>query len=297
MRRRSFLGLSLTALASASLPVAAGPAPRFEGRFTWRRDDPDFGGFSGIEVWDRGARFIAITDRGSLIEGRFLRDGGGALRGMEAGPLEPLRDTEGVPLRGEMMTDAEGLARAPGGRLFVSFERRHRVWAYARPDARAEPLPAHPDFARLQTNSGLEALAIGPDGTLYAIPERSGALDRPFPVYRFRGGAWDIPFAVPRRGTFLVVGADIGPDGRLYVLERDVILPFGFSSRVRCFEMGRTGLGAETQILSSRPGRHDNLEGISVWRAASGRLWITMISDDNFRLFQRTEIVEYSLPG
>jgi hypothetical protein len=42
-------------------------------------------------------------------------------------------------------------------------------------------------------------------------------------------------------------------------------------------------------------GTHDNLEGLDVWADAEG-LRATMISDDNFRFFQRTEIVDYRLP-
>ena len=42
--------------------------------------------------------------------------------------------------------------------------------------------------------------------------------------------------------------------------------------------------------------RHDNLEGLAVTRAATGQIRLTMISDDNFNPFQRSEIVEYLLP-
>lgn len=44
--------------------------------------------------------------------------------------------------------------------------------------------------------------------------------------------------------------------------------------------------------MQSELGRHDNLEGLSVWRDAQG-LRLTMVSDDNFMFFQRTEFVEY----
>ena len=44
---------------------------------------------------------------------------------------------------------------------------------------------------------------------------------------------------------------------------------------------------------SSAAGEHDNLEGIAVWRDRNGDIRITMISDDNYRAFQRTEFVEY----
>ena len=147
------------------------------------------------------------------------------------------------------------------------------------------------DRSNLQGNSSLEALAIGPDGALYTIPERSGRMTRPFPVYRFKDGKWDIPFAIPRRDEHLVSGADIGPDGRLYVLERQ-FTGLGFKTRVRRFELDGTH---ETTVLDTANATHDNLEGISVWRDAAGQLRITMISDDNFKFFQQTQIVEYQI--
>ena len=86
-------------------------------------------------------------------------------------------------------------------------------------------------------------------------------------------------------------GLALAPDGRLYVLER-AVAGLGFMSRVRVF--GLDGGGGAT-VFESRAGLHDNLEGLSV-RAEGGGIVMTMISDDNFRFFQRTEIVEVHLP-
>jgi hypothetical protein len=147
-----------------------------------------------------------------------------------------------------------------------------------------------PAFVPLQNNASLEALAVDADGELYTIPERSGLATLPFPVYRLKDGVWDQPFDIPRRGAFLISGADIGPDGRLYVVERD-FLGIGFRSRVRRFDL--TG-GNEELLLETSVRQHDNLEGISVWQDDTG-LRLTLISDDNYRAFQRTEIVEYRL--
>jgi len=89
------------------------------------------------------------------------------------------------------------------------------------------------------------------------------------------------------------VAADFGPDGRLYVLERQFRGLMGFASRVRRFRLGMDRLLAEETLLETAVGLHDNLEGLSVWRDAGGALRLTMIADDNFSFFQRTEIVEY----
>lgn len=261
----------------------------------WRQDDPAFGGFSGIEISEDGSRFTALSDRATIRWGRVLRDDAGLITDLETEGISRLHDSKGAPLRPGRVGDSEGLAIGPDGRIWVSFEGVTRVVAYDSPDAPARPLPRPDAFARMQKNSSLEALAILPDGTLLTLPERSGALDRPFPVWRWHNGAWDQPFSVPRDGNWLPVGADIGPDGRLYLLERDFKGILGFLSRIRRFDLTDAGLVGGTVLMQSRPMRFDNLEGISVWHDGSG-IRLTLVSDDNFRRFQRTEIVEFRVP-
>jgi hypothetical protein len=294
------IALALTALVVLALGLgldsdAGQPGgATYLGSTRWQLDDPAFGGFSGIELDQDGSRFIALTDRAHVIEGRLIRDSTGQITAITAtGPLTQLRGIEGEPLTGPT-SDAEGLAMAPQGGFYVSFEAQHRVRYYPAADQPAERIPSHPDFAAMQFNSSLEALAIDARGHLFTLPERSGALDRPFPVYRHDGQGWDIPFHIPRSGAFLPVGADIGPDGWLYLLERALTGP-GFRSRLRRFDISGDRLNAEEVLLQTRTAQHDNLEGISVWQDMQGRIRITMISDDNFKFFQRTEIVEYAL--
>ena len=203
-----------------------------------------------------------------------------------------LHDISGATLGG-LDFDAEGLAVDARGRAFVSFEAFHRVRRYDDIDGPAADVPSHRDFRRLQHNSGLEALAIDAGGTLYAIPERSGAWERPFPVYRLRDGAWDRTLSIRRDGTFLVVDADFGPDGKLYVLERDFGWVKGFATRVRRFTLGPDGFADEVTLLETPFGALDNMEGISTWRDEDGRIRVVLISDDNFFPLQRTMLVEY----
>lgn len=276
---------------SASQPYPAG----FLSAIPWRMEDAQFGGFSGLELSEDGQSFTAITDKGWWTQGTLIRDAAGLIIAIDAEPMRFLRGRFDAPLaRGRQ--DAEGLAQAPDGSFYISFEQIPRVLRYETLDGPAQNLPTPREFARMQRNSALEALAIAPDGTLFTLPERSGELTRPFPIWRFRDGVWDQPFALRRDGGFLVVGADIGPDGRFYVLEREFHGVTGFASRVRSFALSASGLSDERTELQSSVGQHDNLESLSVWRAADGSLRLTMISDDNFYFFQKTEIVEYRLP-
>ena len=277
---------------SASQPYPEG----FVSAIPWRIEDAEFGGFSGIELSDDGTSFWAITDKGWWTQGTLRRDDQGHITAIDAQPMRFLRGRfEAALARGRR--DAEGLARAPDGSFYISFEQIPRVLHYDTLDGPARNLPTPREFARMQRNSALEALAIGPDGTIYTLPERSGELTRPFPIWRYRDGKWDQPFALRRDGGFLAVGADIGPDGRFYLLEREFHGVTGFASRVRSFALSETGLSEERTEMQSSVGQHDNLESISVWRAPDGDLRLTMISDDNFYFFQTTEIVEYRIPS
>lgn len=282
---RLVAALVMALLAAAC--AADGQEAQWLGSYTWKTGEHALGGFSGIEVSADGGSVILLSDRALLVAARLQRGEGGLITGVEVTDRAPLLDEAGEVLA-EEFADSEGIAIGADGTLYISYEGRARVTGQDGLHGAATVLPVHPDFAEMQSNAALEALAIGQDGAIYTIPERSGRVDWPFPVYRFRDGVWDIPFEVARRGAFLVTGADIGPDGRLYILERD-FLGIGFRSRVRSFDL--TG-GDEREHFTSRLWRHDNLEGIAIWHDGEG-IRLTMVSDDNQNSLQRNEIVEY----
>jgi hypothetical protein len=179
----------------------------------------------------------------------------------------------------------------------VSFEGVPLVRRLGPPGEAATLLPAAPAWADLPLNRALEALAVDRAGALYAIPEAPDE-EGAFPVYRLPpGGAqWEVAFAIPRRDGFRVTGADIGPDGRLTVVERH-FSGLAFRSRVRRFDLDG---GGEATLWTTGPGEFDNLEGVAVWRDASGRygggLRATLVSDDNFLVLQQTLLVDLRLP-
>jgi len=240
-----------------------------------------------------GQCFVALSDRARLFRGCVTRQDGRItdVRGLTG---IPLRSTKGDRPR-RFHRDSEGIALRDDGRMFVSFEGFHRVWVYLADDAPAAWLPRHDAFADLPLNGGLEALAIAPDGALITLPENAETGAGRIPVYRYADGRWIQPYALPAHDGFKPTGADFGPDGLFYLLERR-FTGLAFQSRLRRFRLTPDGPADETLLLTTRPGQHDNLEGLSVWRAADGTLRATMVADDNFRFFQRTQIVEYALP-
>lgn len=259
------------------------------GSITWRSDDPLMGGMSAIDLAEDGVGFVVLSDRGAITQGVLERDASGLLAGIRAAPLTKLLG-KGQALLPKSRADSEGIALAPDGSFYVSFEGAARVLRYSSMDAEPTNLPRPEAFKRYARNASLEALAIAPDGSLYTLPED---VKGDFPLWHFADGEWSIVVFIERQGDFLPVGADFGPDGRLYILERNFQGISGFASRVRRFDPTIGGSG-ET-VMQSGLGQHDNLEGLAVWQDADGFIRLTMVADDNFRFFQRTEIAEYRL--
>lgn len=264
----------------------------FRGRFVWTHSSPNFGGFSGVHVAENGLDFWALSDRGTLWQGRFLRGTDDRITGIDVAQIHVLKDTDAAPLP-LRRADAEGIAMGRDGTIFIAFEggTQARVAAYATASGAARDLPLHSDFRTFPANQSLEALAIDPGGRLHTLPE--APQEGSFAVFRLDGGEWSVIGHVPQRGNFMVVGADFGPDGNFYLLEREFRHAF-FSTRISRI---RPGNWAYPQILlQTQRGQFDNHEGLSVTRTPDGRIRATLISDDNFKWFQRTEILEFHLP-
>ncbi len=277
------------ALISALLAAPAGAA-EYLGTHVWAPAIEEPGGYSALWLAPEGDAMVVLSDRGGWIRGVLERGADGVVAQVRIEAQGALQRSVGGPLRGGE-SDAESIALA-GGAFYVGFEGMSRVMRYGAIDAVPEWIPQYESFAQFKPNRGIEALAADAGGRLYVIPEWRPGPRWPFPVHRFSEGRWSTPFNIEVRDNYMVTGADVGPDGRLYVLERQVTFR-GFRSRVRSFALDGT---TERTVLESGPGAHDNLEGIAVWRDAEGRLRATMVSDDNqWPWLQQTEFVDYLL--
>ncbi len=261
--------------------------------YEWRYNADWFGGFSAIHISENGRHMMAVSDRSRLVTARIERDGI-QIRDIQLLGNWPILSSKGRVLTGRA-GDSEGIAIAPDGSFYISFEGVHRIAHYSAPGAKARVLPRPREFQNLDGNGSFEGLAIDDQGRLYTLTEKSRTRRGDIPVYRWDGSRWSTPFVLPPRGKFLPVAADFGPDGRFYVLERAVAF-IGFRSRLRRWEIANDIPQAEEILFETDTGAHDNLEGLSVWRDADGHLRATMVSDDNFLALQRTELVEYLLP-
>lgn len=288
-----FLVLGLTALSFVHAQATDTPA-QLVGSYKWRLTETWFGGFSAIEVSEDGSQMVALSDRGYWVEGDLIRENG-VISGVGNVRMHRVLRPNGTFAKHTGWRDSEGLAEMADGSFVVSFEAEHRLDNFAKPGALPQKMPWDQGLNEMPLNGGFEALAVDDKGVLYTMPEVAIGAEGVIQVFTLVGDTWARAFTLPRHKQFQPVGADFGPDGRLYVLERG-FNGFGFRTRARSFEMSNGQARDEKLLFSKGVGRHDNLEGISVWRDEAGLIRLTMISDDNFRFLQKTEIVEYVLP-
>jgi hypothetical protein len=155
----------------------------------------------------------------------------------------------------------------------------------------------------LPRNKGLEALVFVPDGSglagaLVAISERG--LDGAGNINAFLiGGPKPGGFAVKRTADYDVSDAALLPAGNLLLLERKFNWTSGLAMRIRRIAMATIMPGAlvDGPVLLEADMRSeiDNMEGISIHRGAGGEIVLTLISDDNFSLLQRTLLLQFAL--
>lgn len=253
-------------------------------------DNPEFGGFSGLSMQD--GHLIAVTDRGHWLLAD-IDDRPSGLFPTRAG-LAQMRDSEGRALD-DAGGDAEGLTTRDGS-LVVSFERDHRI-AFHLQDGQVGDDKHHRAFEELSTNKGLEGLATTPDGWILAIAEKPD--DKGFPVFLLRYSGKIDRFWLPKTSRHHVTGADVGPDGRLYVLKRDFSLLLGVSILIERFDLDEDGYPVPSTLKQlarfSNGSGIDNMEGISLWVDGRGTTRLSIISDDNFKSFQRTLLMDFSV--
>jgi hypothetical protein len=292
-------GWELAVATAVPLTVTAGPVGITGGKLTglalsgaWvlRGDHPNFGGFSGLLM--SSGRLIAVSDKGWWL-GASLRQHGSDLR-LANTRLAPMRDGEGDPYT-KAGGDAEGLA-LKGSRLVVSFERDHRLMVL-RDTGRMGGTIQPRSFEQFRSNNGLEALATLPDGRLIAFSEGTDEGETPMFLIDPADGVTES--RLPRTSNHSVTGADIGPDGRLYLVLRAYSVLFGFSTRVMRYQLGPDDLplpgSAETLAAFEASSGIDNMEGIALDTGPSGEARLWLISDDNFRSTQRTLLVRFEV--
>ena len=264
-----------------------------------------FGGLSGLRLDARGERFISFSDKGSWFTGRILYQGR-AMTGLDDVEAAPMLGADGRPITARGWFDSESIA-LDGPYVYIGLERVNQVLRFdfskGFTRSRAEVVPMPPAVKKLPFNKGLEALAFVPKGlplagTLIAISERG--LDAGGNLIAFLvGGPTPGQFSVRRTDNFDVSDAVLLPSGELLVLERKFSLLAGIGIRIR--RIALTSLAPDAvvdgpSIFDADLGEEiDNMEGIDAHVTPEGDTVLTMVSDDNFSLIQRTLLLQFTL--
>ena len=267
------------------------PATQVVARFTLPRMSGGINDFSGIATTD-GVNVLLLSDHGFIAAARLQRGYGQRIEGFDLRQVSVLNDENGYPLGGSMR-HSEGLSLARDGSFFVAFEEQNRVAHYARLGAPAENMGVHRDFSRLRIGRGLEGVAVAPDGRVYAVPERPARATYGFPSYVWSSAGWDGAFRLPMDLNFLPCDAAFGPDGMLYILEREQG-GRGYRSQVRRFAVNGEHISAGQWVMRSDYGQFGNLEGISVFRDWNGRIRLLMVADDDLGA-RRSELIDVAV--
>ncbi len=266
------------------------------------------GALSGFRFIDGGTSFIGVTDTGFWYRGAVERDAEAKPSGISRFEMHPIPDTDGVYSNNKGETDAEGLTVGPDGSLTVSFERRHRISEYGAPGSGLSPaFRGNLDFIvperELRNNRGFETIAYSaPDGPLagarVAVSEKS--IDKAGNIFAaVLEGPRKGVFKVARSDKFDITDGDFLPDGDLLILERRFSMADSIGMRIRripgaAIEAGATVDGAIV-LEADFSYQIDNMEALDIWRSAAGETMVSLVSDDNRSLLQRTLYLEFRL--
>jgi hypothetical protein len=266
---------------------------------------PSFGGLSGLRLDAKGERFISFSDKGTWFTGRIAYSGR-EMAGLDDIEAAPRLGPDGRPISERGWFDSESIA-LDGSLVYIGLERVNQVLRFdfskGFTRARGEVVPMPPAVKKLPFNKGLEALAFVPKGmplagTLIAISERG--LDPAGNLIAFLvGGPTPGQFGVRRTDNFDVSDAVLLPSGDLLVLERKFSLLGGAGIRIRRIALKSLAPGAVADgpsiFNADLTEEIDNMEGIDAHVTEEGDTVLTMVSDDNFSLIQRTLLLQFTL--
>ncbi|MEM7780114.1 MAG: esterase-like activity of phytase family protein [Pseudomonadota bacterium] len=260
------------------------------------RMDQNIGGLSGLR-WDaESGRLLAITDDARWVW-LDLQEDGYRLVGLEQIESGPLLGLNGEPLQGKEQGDSESLTQLGKGAWLIGFERNHRVLLYVALDGAAAEtaIDAEATLGPLEENAGLETLVFGTRVELYCV-ERQAAAARSNCMRAETHSSEPEPFSVEPPAELSARGgvptdADVLGDDTLVVLFRSYSPAEGNAAAIATYSPD----GTRREIATFLPPLTvDNFEGLAV-REEEDRIFLYIVSDDNFSGSQRTLLMKFEL--
>jgi hypothetical protein len=280
-------------------------ALEFIGGLVLQSENKRFGGISGLHIAADGVSFTAHSDRGYWLRGKLKLDGN-RITAIENAEMAPMRGPDGRTLAARKWFDTEALA-SDGENFYVGIERANQILRYRVSDglnARGIPIQIPSGIRKLPFNQGLEALAYVPKemplgGSLLAISELG--LDEHGNILAFiLGGLSPGIFTIKRVGSFEISDAAISPTGHLVVVERYFRWLSGIHLRIRAIPLSeiKPGVVADGKTLLEADNHFeiDNMEALAITKGTAGEIVLTLLSDNNFNLFQRNVLLRFVWP-
>ncbi len=279
----------------------------FLGGFEILASDRMTGGLSGVISLEGGRQLLAVTDNGHWVAAEVEQAAEGVPSGLLDLRFTPLLGQDGKTLRARWGHDTEALALSSSG-LYVTAERNHAVYHYPWPlktgkERMLGQLSLPRSLTSLPRNTGIEALAAGPigsplDGKLVAVSETSPSDAHDLSGF-ILGPNKTAEFSVKRHDRFDVTDAAFLPNGDLLLMERRFNMRDLIGLRLRQIpgEDIKPGAVVDGDILleANFDFQIDNMEALAVHQTAAGETILTLLSDNNRSLLQRTLLLRFRL--
>jgi hypothetical protein len=269
-------------------------------------EDDRFGGFSGLAIYPETNRVIAATDQGEWLEA-ILRNDENGIPHLDEARMGAMLNADGRRFNNKARADAEGLAPGVEGRLYASFERRHRVLIYRPGDnpfsAKGAWYALPEKFRGLSRNKGVEAIVAPPMEEGQTIPTLIGFSEYRDEQDRVLGFIMRAKekhtFWLEGHDRFEVTDADLTGDGHIILLERFFSPLTGPRMALRRLKLADikpdATVSAEVLMTASFAQQIDNMEALSITPGADGKPVLNIMSDDNFNAIQRTLWLRFRL--
>ncbi|GLQ16517.1 esterase-like activity of phytase family protein [Maritalea porphyrae] len=272
-------------------------------------DNEQFGGLSDITFTSTQGDVTMVTDTGRFVSGRLQYGENAAPIAIENATIERVQNSKGVNLPTIFSRDPESLDTIyRNGKAFavrVGFEHLTRVADFnlidGKPGGAAIEYTIPNWITRQRNNGSLESLCIAPPASPVAGSTLMILEDVRDDKRNHR--AW---LSGKRDGGDLSVKAENGfrptacaftQNGDLLILYRDVGI-FGFSMQlrmVRASDVQKNNVLFGEKLLEANGGDVDNMEGLATHIGTNNETIITILSDDNFRGWERTLLLQFEL--
>jgi hypothetical protein len=269
-----------------------------------------FGGLSGLDFTDDQGRLVMVTDRGNFVSGQLIYDDAGRPLSLVGVRIEPIQNSKGAELPRAFARDAEAVAVVERNgvpvAVRVGFENLTRVADFdlvdGVPSGAAREVDIPHWLTDTRTNKSLESVCIAPPASPVAgstLLLTEGVIDNDGEHAAWLLGRND-------RGALSYTSSEgtdptdcaFLPNGDLLVLERGIAL-LAFNMRLKRVPAAQVKPGAHMVgdvLLEAAGPEVDNLEAVAVHTAPDGTTRITLVSDNNFNDWQRSLLLEFSLP-